>query len=156
MKKINPFKAVWDQDDWFIYINNLELLCEDAGILKREFNKRVDMVNAFRKDAHKPSQETFDKIAAAFGKDVDWLFTYHDKLTPEVKQPEKDYDPHGGYKPDPEKALGVMRGTPQWLAFDYLSKIYDSKDQELIEAAYRNLKTFADLVERMSKKHEPD
>lgn len=156
MKKIDPFKLSWDEDDWNIYINNLELLCVKNNILKREFSKRAGVVNAFRTDPQRPSPDTIDKISKEFGVETDWLFSYHDIFTPEVNQPDPAYDKHGGYKPDPEKSLGVERGTQQWKAFELLSKIYASKDQQLIEATFRNLKTFSDLVERMSKKHDGD
>ena len=65
-----------------------------------------------------------------------------------VSEPELDYDHHGGYKPDPEKALGVERGTQQWKAFELLSKIYASQDQQLIGAICSNLKSFADAAEQ--------
>jgi hypothetical protein len=148
MKKIDPFKSAWSRDDWDIYINNLELLCVRNNILKRDFNKRVGVVNAFRTDPQRPSADTIEKIGKEFDVETDWLFSHHDILTPEVKQPEPAYDPHGGYKPDPEKALGVERGTQQWKAFELLSKIYASADQQLIDAIFSNLKSFASAAEQ--------
>jgi hypothetical protein len=65
-----------------------------------------------------------------------------------IADPEKPYDRHGGYKPDPEKALGVERGTQQWRAFELLSKIYASEDQQLIGAIFSNLKSFSDAAEQ--------
>jgi hypothetical protein len=148
MKKIDPFKTVWGREDWDIYINNLELLCVKHKIMKKEFSKRAGVVNAFRTDPQRPSPDTIEKISKEFDLETDWLFLYHEILTPEVKQPEPAYDPHGGYKPDPEKALGVERGTQQWKAFELLSKIYASADQQLIGAIFSNLKSFADAAEQ--------
>jgi hypothetical protein len=65
-----------------------------------------------------------------------------------IADPEKPYDQHGGYKPDPEKALGIERGTQQWKAFEMLSKIYASADQQLIGAIFSNLKSFADAADQ--------
>ncbi len=148
MKKIDPFKTVWSKEDWDIYINNLEMLCVKHNILKKEFSKRAGVVNAFRTDPQRPSPDTIRKISKEFDLEADWLFSYHEILTPEVKQIELAYDAHGGYKPDPEKVLGVARGTPHWMAFDFLSKIYASADQELIGAIFSNLKSLADAAEQ--------
>lgn len=65
-----------------------------------------------------------------------------------IAEPEKQYDLHGGYTPDPEKALGVERGTQQWKAFELLSRIYASADQQLIGAIFSNLKSFAEAAEQ--------
>ena len=148
MKKIDPFKPVWNKEDWDIYINNLEMLCVKHDILKKELSKMAGVVNAFRTDPQRPSPDTIEKISKAFDLESDWLFLHHEILTPEVKQPEPAYDPHGGYKPDPEKSLGVERGTQQWKAFELLSKIYASQDQQLIGAIFSNLQSFAEAAEQ--------
>ena len=148
MKKIDPFKTSWSKEDWDIYINNLDMLCVKHNILKKEFSKRVGVVNAFRTDPQRPSPDTIGKISKEFDLESDWLFSYHEILPPEVKQPEPTYDKHGGYKPDPEKTLGVERGTQQWKAFELLSKIYASQDQQLIGAIFSNLKSFSEAAEQ--------
>lgn len=76
------------------------------------------------------------------------------KTIDHVQDPEKDYDPHGGYKPDPEKALGIVRGTPHWMAFDFLSKIYASQDQQLIGAVFSDLKSLAEAAEQKRENAE--
>jgi transcriptional regulator with XRE-family HTH domain len=81
------------------------------------------------------------KLAEIFRMEVD-------SKAGKIAEPEKQYDQHGGYKPDPEKALGVERGTQQWKAFELLSKIYASADQQLIGAIFSNLKSFADAADQ--------
>ena len=162
MKKIDPYKTVWNKEDWDIYINNLELLCVKHDILKKEFSKRAGVVNAFRTDPQRPSPDTILKISKEFDLESDWLFSYHEILTPEVKQPEPAYTPHGGYKPDQEDATRFVASaipdvappnvvehcTQRGRAFDLLAKIYESADQQLIGAIFSNLKSFADAAEQ--------
>ena len=99
MKKIDPHKPQWDDSDWIIYLNNLELLCARYGLLKKELSERAGVVNAFRKDSGRPGPETLKRIAGSFDVSVDWLLTYHDKLPGDVKEPVPDYALHGGWQP---------------------------------------------------------
>ncbi len=143
MKKIDPHKPTWDNNDWIIYLNNLDLLCENNNLLKKELSKKAGVVNAFRTDAGRPSQETMKNIATAFNVDVDWLLTHHDRLTANVNEPAPSYAPHGGCAPDAQASLGIAKGSEQWRAFAMLSQIYASEDQALIRAIYSNLCAFA-------------
>jgi transcriptional regulator with XRE-family HTH domain len=147
--KISPHKTAWENDDWLIYINNLEILCASHGLRKKDFSRRVGLANAFRTDAGRPSMETIKKISEIFDKSPEWLLTYHDKLTPDVKELKKNYDQHGGWKPRSiEELVGVPEGMGMGRALEMLTRIYLSKNQALIGAIFANLRVFCDRVDQ--------
>jgi transcriptional regulator with XRE-family HTH domain len=65
-----------------------------------------------------------------------------------------EFDLHGGYKPDPERFLGVRRGTPQWQAFELLGRIYATEDEALITAAVVNLTALVEIAEKKKTESE--
>jgi hypothetical protein len=71
-------KKVWDQSDWDIYFNNLEILCRRFELKKYEFNSKIGVNNAFRKDSGRPSDGTILKICKNFDVTEEWLSTLHD------------------------------------------------------------------------------
>lgn len=147
MEKIDPFKPEWDDAEWDIYIGNLDILCRKYGLRKQDLSKKAAIFNAFRTDIKRPAGDTIEKIAKTFGTTTEWLLTRNEK-TISVGEPAPEYLPHGGYVPDPERVIGASRGSAQWKAFELLSKIYASADQELIDAIFQNLKAFSEAAQR--------
>lgn len=146
-RKIDPHKPTWSDSDWHIYINNLEILCRQNELKKKDFSRRVGLANAFRTDAGRPSVETLKKIAQIFGKTPEWLLTYRDKFTSDVNEPEGAYDLHGGYKPRSiEELAGVPEGLGMGRAVEMLAKIYQSKNRSVISAIFANLRVFCERV----------
>jgi len=148
--KINPHKTSWDTDDWIIYTNNLELLCSLHGLKKKDFSRQVGLANAFRTDAGRPSMETIKKISEIFNKSPEWLLTYHDKLTSDVNEPEKSYDPHGGWTPRSlEDLTGLAPGYKE--AFLLLLEIFESKNNLYKRAIYANLQAFSGAIKNEAR-----
>lgn len=112
--------------------------------------KSASIVHMMESGARQITDRTIKSIHDEFHVSETWLRNGDGNvfLPSVVAEPELDYAPHGGYKPDPEKSLGVERGTQQWKAFELLSKIYASADQQLIGAIFSNLKSFADAAEQ--------
>jgi transcriptional regulator with XRE-family HTH domain len=112
--------------------------------------KSASIVHMMESGMRQITDRTIKSIHDEFHVSEAWLRTGEGNvfLPSVVADPEKQYDQHGGYKPDPEKALGIERGTQQWKAFEMLSKIYASADQQLIGAIFSNLKSFADAADQ--------
>jgi len=92
-------KTVWNDSDWKIYLNNLELLLKKYGMKKKEFNRRIGVQNAFRSDVKTlPSRGTVLTICKEFNINEEWLSTPHTHPTT-VREPDKMYEDHGGWKP---------------------------------------------------------
>lgn len=160
-RKIDPHKASWDINDWHIYINNLEILCLKHDLRKKDFSRRVQLANAFRTDAGKPSSETIKRIAKIFGKTPEWLLTYREKFTQDVNEASKEYDLHGGWKPRSiEEMAGVPDGLGMGRAVEMLAKIYQSKNKPVISAIFANLRVFCERVDQEEQikglQHEVD
>ncbi len=136
-------KPVWDDDDWKIYLNNLELLRKKHGLQKNEFCRRIGIQNAFRRDIKtKPSRGTVLTICKEFGIDEAWLSTPHTD-TKIIRESSGMYQKHGGY-------------TPRLVGEDYeyagkVLKILESKSR-LSVALKANIDAFYDALET-SKKH---
>jgi transcriptional regulator with XRE-family HTH domain len=147
--KIDPLKPIWSAADWHIYINNLELLCSDNSLKKKDFSKRIGVVNAFRTSAGRPSAETIKKISEIFDVTTDWLMTYHDKLNYNIKQEGTNYDPHGGWKPRSiEQLVGLPDGHGMGRAVEMLARIYASRNENVIRAIFANLRVFCERVDQ--------
>lgn len=145
-------KNVWSDDEWNIFRNNLELLCKQHGMSKGEFNKKIGRWNVFRNVKTRPQIETIDAICKLFDVDYEWLSL--PRLGAVISEPVNQYKPGGGYVPNAEASLGIVKGSEQWRAFAMLSKIYASEDQALIQAIYSNLCAFAESAERKRENAE--
>lgn len=131
------------------YLRTEKLKMTQADFADKLGFKGASIVNQMESGSRSITERTIKEICNQFRVAKDWMHNgIGDIFTLSVADPELDYDPHGGYKPDPEKSLGVERGTQQWKAFALLSKIYASEDQELIGAIFSNLKSLADAAEQ--------
>jgi transcriptional regulator with XRE-family HTH domain len=112
--------------------------------------KSASIVHMMESGMRQITDRTIKSIHDEFHVSEAWLRTGEGNvfLPSVVADPEKQYDQHGGYRPDPEKALGIERGTQQWKAFEMLSKIYASADQQMIGAIFSNLKSFSDAADQ--------
>ena len=131
------------------YLRTEKLKMTQADFADKLGFKGASIVNQMESGSRSITERTIKEICNQFHVSKEWLWNgTGDIFTLSVSEPEPAYDLHGGYKPDPEKALGVERGTQQWKAFELLSKIYASADQQLIGAIFSNLKSFADAAEQ--------
>jgi transcriptional regulator with XRE-family HTH domain len=70
-------KEVWDQQDWDIYFRNLAILRHRHRLNKGDFNKRIGIWNAYRRDLKRPGRGTILSICRAFGVSEAWLASPH-------------------------------------------------------------------------------
>lgn len=133
-------KDMWNESEWDIFLNNLDILRKKRGLSKGELNKRVGRWNLFRKIKKRPQRETISGICQFFGVDEEWLSTPHLG----VKDPETENisDPH-----NPKST----EGYPLESAKQMLKKIYASGDFLLINAIYSNLRAFSAATENKSR-----
>lgn len=131
-------KDIWSQAEWDIYINNINILRNRDGLEKKDFNKKIGVANAFRRDLNKPGRGTMLSICKEYEIDEVWLSTKHDKYE-SVKELDEDYNLHGGFKPRPE----MLSRDHQMLgkAFDILRSrsVYRNALMANIEAFYNAL-----------------
>ena len=66
-----------------------------------------------------------------------------------IEENEKNYDPHGGWKPRSiEEMAGVPKGLGMGRAVEMLASIYNSKNQDVIRAIFANLQVFSSAIEQ--------
>ncbi len=70
-------KEVWDQQDWDTYFRNLAILRHRHRLNKGDFNKRIGIWNAYRRDLKRPGRGTILSICRAFGVSEIWLASPH-------------------------------------------------------------------------------
>jgi len=70
-------KEVWDQQDWDIYFRNLAILRHRHRLNKGDFNKRIGIWNAYRRDLKRPGRGTILSICRAFAVSESWLASSH-------------------------------------------------------------------------------
>lgn len=64
-----------------------------------------------------------------------------------VQQPPPQYDLHGGWKPDPEKASGFSGESREWAAMGQLYQLLKSGDDTLKRAIIANLDAFTSAMD---------
>ncbi len=64
-----------------------------------------------------------------------------------VQQPVTEYEPHGGWKPDPEKASGFSGESQEWNAMGQLYQLLKDGDDTLKRAIIANLTAFTSAMD---------
>ncbi len=138
-------KAVWNEKDWEVYLNNLELLRKHHFLFKKDFSKRIGVQNAFRKDLKsRPGRGTILTICKEFDIEETWLGTPQTQM-PKIRDSEKGYDLHGGWTPKAQsKDWHILGKAHDILVSD---SIYSLALQYNIEAFHAAMKADKDLKE---------
>ena len=149
---LNIFKKEdWENYEWKIYLNNLEILRRANNLKKQEFNKLIGVANAFRKDINRPGRGTILEICKKFNVTESWLSTPR-KIKKGIEQfkigdDENQYVLHGDWKPpEIDKITGFPINHEFWRAYKLLHEIYDSGDEVYIRAIYSNLVAFNNAI----------
>jgi hypothetical protein len=79
-------KDIWDQADWDIYFRNLAILRHRHRLNKGEFNKRIGIWNAYRRDLKRPGRGTILSICRAFNVTEQWLSAPHGYDSPTERE----------------------------------------------------------------------
>lgn len=102
-------KDVWSQEDRDIYFNNINILREYNHLSKTDFNKKIGVRNAFRSDQNKPGRGTVLTICKEFDIDENWLGNPQKEM-PQIKEHNKGWEKHGGWKRSPLGSDWEMAG----------------------------------------------
>jgi len=77
-------KKIWNDNDWSIFINNLDILRISSNIKKKEdFSKKIGVSNIYRKNYNHPSELTVMKLCKLFKVNEEWLSEYQTRIPPE-------------------------------------------------------------------------
>ena len=80
-------KKKWNDNDWSIFINNLNILRISYNIKKKkDLSKKIGVGNIYRKNYNHPGELTVIKIYKLFNVTEEWLSEYQTKLPPEDLQ----------------------------------------------------------------------
>lgn len=101
-------KTAWDENDWDIYLNNLDILRLRHNLSKKQLNAAAEKWNLYRRDMGRPGEGTILKVCAVFNVTQLWLSTAHPK-------PEKDRGEPGLSIKD---VGGVPYGVTQEIEID--------------------------------------
>jgi len=70
-------KKEWNEKDWSIYLNNLDLLRNSRNLSKTQLSSMVGVYNLYRTDMKKPGEATILKLCAMFNITEGWLSEAH-------------------------------------------------------------------------------
>lgn len=139
-------KEIWNDQEWNIYIGNLEILRKRNELKKQEFSHIIGVRNAFRRDIGKPSQGTILKICIKFNVTENWLGSpnkFQDTIQNYgVKENQIQFDL------SKNKRIDEIDGHEFWRAHELLNKIYKSGNQAYIKAIFSSLVAFTEAIEK--------
>lgn len=127
-------------------------------------------ISALEKGKGAPSEQLIKSVAARYNYSEEWLRDGKGEMRPsgrsiyvarmykpdknELNQPDPDYAPHGGHRPDFEKSMGVERGSDEWEAIGMLYEIVKDGDPAYRRAIMANLVAFRDAIRDRRRRAE--
>lgn len=142
------------------FASRIKHLRESLGLSQQAFGDPIDFSQAHISDIEAgkkaPSPKLVRAVCRKYGVAEQWLRNGAGEAeVKEVRQPEQPYDLHGGWEPRSiEEMAGVPRGLGMGKAVDLLGRIYATKSETLIRAAYSNLDALCRVIEDRDRGEE--
>jgi hypothetical protein len=133
--------------------NVLKMTLESFGEAIDLTAPMVQLMEAYKR---KITGRTRNSICSAFNVSRAWIDSGAGEIftLSRIADPPSEYDLHGGYKPDPEKASGFRGDSAEWMAMGKLHDLLSGGNDVFKRAILANLDAFSIAKDIQSKNEE--